>query len=293
VRIAVPGGTLEEGKSTILIVEDDLDIADMLNAYFRVQGYEVMTVNWGEDGVRACQTQAPDLVILDIRLPDIDGFEVARRLRSSRKTKEIPIIFLTEKRERSDRLKGLELRADDYITKPFDIQELRLRVRNTLQRSRQGTLTNPITGLPEGSLVDEALVDTLENNEAALMIVSLKNLNRFREVYGFVASDDLLRAISLMMRDIARELCSADDFLGHLSNSDFLIITNPARVAMLRDRLRKRLEPSFDYFYADHDREKGTFRDKQLGVTIHDLTSSALKQRDLVHLKEELSRFCH
>jgi DNA-binding response OmpR family regulator len=91
---------VEEAKPTILIVEDDLDIADMLNAYFRVQGYEVVTVNWGEDGIRACQTQIPDLVILDIRLPDIDGFEVARRLRGSRKTKEIPIIFLTEKRAR-------------------------------------------------------------------------------------------------------------------------------------------------------------------------------------------------
>ena len=129
---------MDERKSTILIVEDDLDIADMLNAYFRVQGYEVLTVNWGEDGMRSCLTGTPDLVILDIRLPDIDGFEVARRLRANRKTREIPIIFLTEKRERKDRLKGLELQADDYITKPFDIQELRLRVRNALQRSRQG-----------------------------------------------------------------------------------------------------------------------------------------------------------
>src|SRR5574338_470699 len=180
-RIAVPGGTVEEAKSTILIVEDDLDIADMLNAYFRVQGYEVNTVNWGEDGVRACQIQSPDLVILDIRLPDIDGFEVARRLRGGRKTKEIPIIFLTEKRERSDRLRGLELRADDYITKPFDVQELRLRVRNTLQRARQGTLTNPITGLPEGCLVDEALVDAAGAEGAVLLVALLKNMNRFRE----------------------------------------------------------------------------------------------------------------
>src|SRR5512143_560252 len=164
---------MSEKKSTILIVEDDLDIADMLNAYFRVQGYDVLTVNWGEDGVRACTTNAPDLVILDIRLPDIDGFEVAHRLRSNRKTKEIPIIFLTEKRERGDRLKGLELQADDYITKPFDIQELRLRVRNALQRSRQGSLTNPVTGLPEGNLVDEAISVGLEHKDAALMVVSL------------------------------------------------------------------------------------------------------------------------
>jgi len=87
-------------KSKILIVEDDLDVAEMLNAYFRVQGYEVFTVNWGEDGVRAAQTVLPDLMILDIRLPDIDGYEVARRVRTDRRTNEIPIIFLTEKRER-------------------------------------------------------------------------------------------------------------------------------------------------------------------------------------------------
>ena len=76
----------------------NLDVAEMLNAYFRVQGYEVYTVNWGEDGVRSCQTVHPDLVILDIRLPDIDGYEVAKRLRGDRRTQDIPIIFLTEKR---------------------------------------------------------------------------------------------------------------------------------------------------------------------------------------------------
>jgi DNA-binding response OmpR family regulator len=117
-----------EAKSKILIVEDDLDIAEMLNGYFRIQGYEVFTVNWGEDGIRATQTIQPDLIILDIRLPDIDGYEVARRVRSDRRTHETPIIFLTEKRERLDRLQGFEVGADDYITKPFDVQELRLRV---------------------------------------------------------------------------------------------------------------------------------------------------------------------
>jgi len=145
---------MAEAKSKILIVEDDLDVADMLNAYFRVQGYEVFTVNWGEDGIRACQTSQPDLVILDIRLPDIDGYEVARRLRSNRRTQQIPIIFLTEKSERLDRMEGLELGADDYITKPFDVQELRLRVRNALRRASQDTLTNPVTSISDGVLVD-------------------------------------------------------------------------------------------------------------------------------------------
>ncbi len=284
---------MEEAKTTILIVEDDLDIADMLNAYFRVQGYDVQTVNWGEDGVRACQTAAPDLVILDIRLPDIDGFEVAKRLRSGRKTREIPIIFLTEKRERGDRLKGLELRADDYITKPFDIQELRLRVRNALQRSKQNSLTNPVTGIPEGSLVDEAIISGVQRPDSVLMVVSLKNINRFREVYGFLASDDLLRASSLMVRDTVRDNGAPDDFVGHLTASDFLVITRGQSAAALRDRIRKRLEQSFDYFYSDQDRELGTFRNKQLGISINEISTASLQQRDLPHLKAELEQFCH
>jgi PleD family two-component response regulator len=242
--------------------------------------------------VRACLTNAPDLVILDIRLPDIDGFEVASRLRGNRKTKEIPIIFLTEKRERGDRLRGLELQADDYITKPFDIQELRLRVRNTLQRSRQGSLTNPVTGIPEGSLVDEALNSSMERADTVLLVVSLKNLRRFHEVYGFVASDDLLRAISLMVRDVVRDHGTPEDFLGHLSPADFLIITRQAQATTLRERVRKRLEQSFDYFYSDQDREQGTFRDKQLSVQVHELPLSTLAERNLACLKAELELLC-
>lgn len=282
---------MNEVKSTLLIVEDDLDIAEMLNAYFRVQGYEVLTVNWGEDGIRSCMTVLPDLVILDIRLPDIDGFEVAKRLRANRKTRHIPIIFLTEKRERNDRLRGLELKADDYVTKPFDIQELRLRVRNALQRSRQGTLTNPVTGLPEGSLVDEALQESLGGEDAVAMVVAIKNINRFREVYGFVSSDDMLRAVSLMVRDIVRDLGCAEDFVGHLTGVDFLILTCQQHLVALRDRLRKRLEQSFDYFYSDIDREQGTFRDQLLGVQIHEIVLSSLDQQDLSYLKAELQSF--
>ncbi len=107
-RLADTGkSSVAQKKHTLLIVEDDVDVAEMLTAYFRAQGYEVPAVNWGEDAVQTCRANHPDLVILDIRLPDIDGFEVARRLRSNQRTQDIPIIFLTEKRERSDRMQGL------------------------------------------------------------------------------------------------------------------------------------------------------------------------------------------
>lgn len=262
---------MEQENGTILIIEDDLDIAGMLNDYFRAQGYDVSTANWGEDGIRFCELKQPDLIILDIRLPDIDGFEVARRLRDDRKTKEIPIIFLTEKRQRDDRLAGLKLGADDYVTKPFDFQELHLRVRNTLRRSRQTSLNNPITGLPEGRLIDEHLKMLTRKEEWGLLILHCKNLDYFREIYGFVASDDFLRALSLMLKEVAEESLMPSGFVGQLSHTDFLVIARSDQMILLRTKIQSRLEKSLSYFYRDQDHDKEIFKDRQLAVAFHEI----------------------
>ncbi|HXF83857.1 MAG TPA: response regulator [Anaerolineales bacterium] len=279
---------MADAKPKILIVEDDLDIAEMLNAYFRVQGYDVFTVNWGEDGVRAGQTIQPDLVILDIRLPDIDGYEVARRLRGDRRTREIPIIFLTEKRERVDKLMGFEVGADDYITKPFDVQELRLRVRNALKRVSQGTLTNPVSGLPEGPLVDERLSEVIHKSGWALLHISINHLDAFRESYGFVASDDVLRAISLMIHNTMKETGSTDDFLGHISPTDFVVVISPEHLAPFQERIRSRLEQSLDYFYPIRDREQAATNPKRLSIKVTEVPSVFGRFSTVEQLKEEL-----
>ncbi len=281
---------MAEAKPKILIIEDDLDVAEMLNAYFRVQGYEVFTVNWGEDGIRSAQTVHPNLVILDIRLPDIDGYEVARHLRGDRRTQDIPIIFLTEKRERADRLQGLELGADDYITKPFDVQELRLRVRNALKRLSQGSLTNPVSGLPEGALVDERLAEIAKNDNSGVLLISLENMDAFREAYGFVASDDVLRAVSVMITNTLREVSNQDDFLGHISPTSFVLVAAPGVLDALQERLRSRLEQSLDYFYPIKDREQVARRTDRLAVKMAELSSVAGRFTGADQIKTELMR---
>jgi len=278
---------MAEPESKLLIIEDDLDVADMLNAYFRVQGYDVVLINGGVDGVRAAQTSRPNLIILDIRLPDIDGFEVARRLRTDRKTQQVPIIFLTEKRERIDRLQGFELGADDYVTKPFDIQELRLRVRNALNRARLDTLTNPVTGLPEGTLVDEKLAESLLTPDLALGVISLENLDDFRDAYGFVASDDTVRAISLMIHNVVREQDIADAFIGHLNLADFLLVIPGESLPGLTEKIRSRLEPSLEYFYPIGDRDKIISNPKRLLVKTATLPAGTAGG-EVANLKTEL-----
>jgi DNA-binding response OmpR family regulator len=274
-------------KHQILIIEDDLDVADMLNAYFRVQGYDVRVANWGEDAVRTSMETPPDLIVLDIRLPDIDGYEVARRLRNDRRTREVPIIFLTDRRGRSDRLHGLELGADDYVTKPFDVQELRLRVRNALRRLSQGTLTNPVTNLPEGLLVDERLKECLSAEGWALLLIEVQHLDDFRDAYGFVASDDVLRALSLMIHNAIREVGSPNDFVGQFGPSQFLIFSTPTILPDLRERIGSRLEQSVEYFYPLKDRGR-TDLGNRLDVTMKQLLHNQGAFASVDDLREKL-----
>ncbi len=238
----------------ILIVEDDLDLAEMLSAYFRVQGYNVITASWGEDGVKHVEEDLPDIAVLDIRLPDIDGYEVCRRIRKIRKAQRLPIIFLTEKREREDKLSGLELGAVDYITKPFDIQELRLRVRNALRRSHMNSMVNPVTGLPEFSIVQERLEKMLRLPEWGIVLTGIRGLSKFRDKYGFVAADDVARAVSLMITNAMQDSGAADDFVGHIDTVDFIILTTLERHKKIAENCLIRLQPSIQYFYPAVDR---------------------------------------
>lgn len=245
-----------EEQARILIVEDDLDLAEMLSLYFQAQNYQVFTAAWGREALDISAQEALHLVMLDIRLPDIDGYEVCRQLRLQRRTQNLPIIFLTEKRDRVDKLQGLELGVVDYITKPFDIQEVRLRVRNAIARAAQQQVTHPVTDLPEGAAVEDQLAGLLHTDRPwAAVLLSVGGLSAFREEYGFLAADDVLRAVTLMVRTAVREHGTEDDFIGHLGAEDFLVITAPEKAALIRDRVEDRFQQSRDFFYTHKDLE--------------------------------------
>ena len=264
-------------KQKIFIVEDDVDLAEMLTAYFGAQGYKINSSTWGEEAVRMINEELPDVVVLDIRLPDIDGYEVCRRLRKSRRTQHLPVIFLTERRERENKLAGLELGAVDYITKPFDIQELRLRIRNALRRASLQSLHNPITGLPEGELVQEQLEALIERQDWGVVLAGIRGLDKFRDRYGFVAADDVARAVSLMITNAMQESDAGDDFIGHTDAVEFMIVTDPGRCRKLAERCRMRLEPSVQYFYPAIDRQHVNQLSDSDRLSVH---VACLSQRD-------------
>ncbi len=245
-------------KHTLLIVEDDLDTSEMLRVYFEAQGYRVITAGGGQEALEKCQDDSPDLILLDVRLPDIDGFEVGQHLQGDVRTSRLPVIFVTERRARDDRIAGLKLGAIDYITKPFDVQELRLRIRNALRRA--GSQNNPVTGLPGEKLTEDRLSLMLEREGWSALSINIHGLGKFNEIYGFVARDDVLRAIALTLTSAVDELGSIDDFVGHPAEGQFIIITIPGKANQLKHQINERLNQAMTYFYPIHDREAGYVR---------------------------------
>jgi DNA-binding response OmpR family regulator len=245
------------GKARLLVVEDDADISNMLQIYFRSQGYEVDAALRGGEALEKTRQSLPHLIILDIMLPDIDGFEVCRVLRTHMRTSHVPIIFLTQKDERSDKLQGLELGADDYITKPFDIEELKLRVQRAIARAEQQSLTDPRSGLPSGRLIEEQLRRIIRRGEWALMDIRLNHYEAFREVYGFVAADDVLRFTAMLLGEVADEVGTPDDFIGHAGGDNFIFITSQEAAPEIRRRIKERFAEEVLSHYNFLDRQQG------------------------------------
>ena len=245
------------GKARLLVVEDDIDIGNMLKIYFSGMDFDVDVAVRGSDALEKTKHVLPHLIVLDIMLPDIDGYEVCRNLRTNMRTSHIPVIFLTQKDERSDKLQGLELGADDYITKPFDIEELKLRVQGAIRRSERESLTDPRTGLPAGRLIEEQLRRIIREKGWALLDARVNHFDSFKDVYGFVAGDDVLRFTSMLIGEVVDELGTTSDFIGHAGGDNFIIITTEAKADAIKARLKERFDQEVLTHYNFIDRQQG------------------------------------
>jgi DNA-binding response OmpR family regulator len=213
-------------SASLLIVEDDPETASLLETFFKTQGYRVHCIRHGEEAEPLAVERRPDLVLLDIRLPGMDGFEVARRLHANRQTTGIPVLMLTDLHERGDKLKGLGLGAEDYIAKPFDLQELGLRVRNSVERSRRKRTVNPVTELPEGKPVEEAIQRLLRQPEWSIVTIQIAGLDSFRASRGFPVADDLVRAVGSLLQTTAAQQLKVGVQIGHLSFDELVILSD-------------------------------------------------------------------
>jgi len=249
---------LWQTKGKLLIVEDDDDTARMLQYIFETEGYAVTAAATGLDAVRLAGELRPDCIVLDLGLPDRYGVDVAREIRSLPALARVPIIFLTARDAASDRAAGLEV-GDDYIVKPFEHTELRLRVRNALRRAREAGAFNPLTGLPGNNLINGELNRRLKADVPwALLYVDLDNFKAFNDRYGFPAGDDAIVRTAEVLGEAIGGL-QPRPFLGHVGGDDFVIAAELDVTELLCQDIVIRFSSAVGILHPEEDRERGYY----------------------------------
>ncbi len=241
----------------LLLIEDDHDVAKMLLMYFQSHDFDVLHTDYGEMGIELARTRFPNLILLDVVLPDMDGYDVCVRLRNTAMTKFIPILFLTQRDERASKIRGLELGVDDYITKPFDIDELRLRVQGAIHRATREHLHEARTGLPTGPMIDaERQYKQSSGQDFVELIYLVDGFREFGDVYGFVASNEVIDHVGKIVQKVVRQCGTADDFIGIVEN-DLIVLTHTADVEALDDAIIGQFNDEVHAFYSFTDVNRG------------------------------------
>ena len=241
----------------LLIVEDDYDVAEMLLMYFTSHKYEVYHADGGPEGIEIARKKFPNLILLDVMLPDMNGYEVCASLRQTSLTRHIPVIFLTQKDARADKVEGLELGADDYIAKPFDVDELRLRVQRSIERATRGSLHESRTGLPTGPMVDEEVERAgLSDKNPRTFYLEIANFQPFGDKYGFMAANHVMTFATKIIFETVSERGTPDDFLG-IQDDQFVVITHSDDPDAIAQTIADQFHQGARAFYTFTDADQG------------------------------------
>ena len=219
---------MSSGRDVVLVADDDEDIVRFVEVNLRLEGFEVVTAADGEQALQGSYDMMPDLVLLDVMMPKVDGFEVCQRLRSDNRTKHISIIMLTAKSLSADKVVGLTSGADDYIIKPFDPIELVARVKSALRRAREMRAINPLTQLPGNVQVYEEVTKRVSAGAPfALMYIDLDNFKAYNDHYGFLRGDEVIKLLARCVTDAVSRYEDGNVFVGHVGGDDFIAILDP------------------------------------------------------------------
>jgi diguanylate cyclase (GGDEF)-like protein len=249
--------TLEaQSRPRILVVDDDEDIARFVEMNLLMEGFDVVVAHDGLSALEMVRRTAPDLVILDLMMPELDGVEVTRRLRADAMTSALPIIMLTAKGQTPDKVLGLQAGADDYMVKPFDTLELVVRVRNTLRRNQEFREVSPLTGLPGNQRILREVGDRLRSGQAfAVCYCDIDGFKAVNDAYGFARGDEFI--VALARKLLAAVAGTPGAFLGHVGGDDFVVICLQDDVRPLTERAVSEFEAAADELYDDVDRDRG------------------------------------
>jgi len=242
----------------ILVVDDDPDIRDILKLTLSEENYEVLEAGDGEEALKIITAKAPHLVLLDYKIPKVDGREVCRRIKKDLLLRHLPIIMVTAKGDIEDKVGGIDAGADDYVVKPFEPKELLARIRMILRRTERDLEANPLTRLPGNVSILNELVRRLESKFLfAVCYLDLDKFKSYNDKYGFEHGDEVIRESARILIRATQQFGNPDDFIGHIGGDDFVIVTTPKIVDSICKEIINDFEKTAPSFYNETDRKNG------------------------------------
>ncbi len=244
-------------KPRILIAEDEPHLREVLHMQLELAGFEVIEACDGAVALELAPQVQPDVILLDVMMPRMDGYEALRRLRASYATRFIPVIMLTAKDTRESVLTGFQGGANDYLTKPYDRNELLLRVNNQLNWSRQQREANPLTGLPGNLSINRETEQRLSSGEPfALLQVDIDFFKAYNDHYGYPRGDEAIQTLSRILVEAAGRHGDGT-FVGHIGGDDFVLLSTPEHAEVIGQEIIEAFSLAVPSLYDPEDRERG------------------------------------
>lgn len=246
--------------SHILIVDDEPTIVELLEEHLRSEGYDTVHAFSGEEALKVLDRTVPDLVILDLMLPGMDGYEVCRIMQNDARLNHIPVIMLTARSAVPNKVMGYERGADDYIVKPFDPDELSVRVRAQLHHLYHDTV-DELSGLPGSQAVETRINETMAKSSApwAIMYVNISDFTEYNEAHSFLEGDEMLKMAARVLVEARVDANVPDVFIGHMGGDKFVVIGTPGEVNKIKEVAARAFQEKTREFYSPSDRDQGYF----------------------------------
>ncbi|MCK4532214.1 response regulator [bacterium] len=245
-------------KNKILVVDDEPNIREMIKDSLELADYTVVMATNGKEALEKIYSEVPDLILLDVRMPEMGGYEVCQKIRDDLLVRNLPIIMLTAQGEERDELMGLSKGADDYLVKPFRTALLLARIEMVLRRTMENMDSNPLTHLPGNNAIIKNIEARINSqNSFAVIYMDLNKFKSFNDYYGFVRGDGMIKFTEKVIVETFRDLGNSEDFLGHIGGDDFIAITSPDKVEITCKQIIKVFDSMVPDLYNEEDRKKG------------------------------------
>jgi DNA-binding response OmpR family regulator len=250
-------GSRGVSKGRVLIAEDEDNIREILRMQLELEGYEVMQTCDGLEAVETAEREHPDVILLDVMMPRMDGYEACRLLRQSLATRHVPVIMLTAKKEHADKMAGLSGGANDYVVKPWELPELLQRIHNVLQWSRLQRAASPLTGLPGNLSINEEIGLRLASGVPfGLLQIDIDSFKSYNDHYGYARGDQAIQTLSRILVETARRH-GTDAFVGHIGGDDFVVLAAAGQAEQVGQEIIARFDQAVPWLYDLDDRERG------------------------------------